>query len=131
MCGRDDVSKSHVVWRSRLGSDIPSPIYKDGYIYWVSDRGQAICVNAADGKQVYQERLSGARGMYASAVVGGDNLFAVMRNGTTFVIAAKPEFKQVAKNSFEGDSGDFNATPAFAAAKLLIRSDSYLYGLGK
>ena len=64
--GRDDVSKSHVVWQKTAGSDVPSPVIADSHIFWVDDRGQAFCLKADKGEQVYRERLSGAGGMYAS-----------------------------------------------------------------
>ena len=48
----------------------------------------------------------------------------------TFVLAASPKFKQIAKNRVGGDEGDFNATPAIADGHLYIRSDGYLYAIG-
>src|SRR5262249_10556863 len=56
--GRGDVTKTHVIWRENKGSNVSSPVYHDGHIYWASDSGgTVICQEAATGKTVYQERL--------------------------------------------------------------------------
>jgi hypothetical protein len=54
----------------------------------------------------------------------------VTRNGKTFVLAAEPEFEQLAVNDLSG-RGPFNGSPAVAGKRLLLRSDKYLYCLGK
>ena len=57
-------------------------------------------------------------------------LFVVTRNGGTYVLAAKPEFEELSRNEFD-DNSTFNASPAVADGKLFIRSDRYLYCIGK
>jgi hypothetical protein len=42
-----------------------------------------------------------------------------------------PKFKQLAHNTFEGDSSVFNASPAVNKGQLLLRSDRFLYCVGK
>ena len=51
------------------------------------------------------------------------------RNGT-FVLAAEPKSRQLAHNRLDDDS-DFNACPIAFDGRLLMRSDRYLYSLGK
>jgi outer membrane protein assembly factor BamB len=56
--GRGDVTESHGVWRVNKGSNVGSPVYHEGHLYWASDSGGFICCqNAATGETVYQERL--------------------------------------------------------------------------
>lgn len=136
--GKDDVSASHVLWKSRSTSYVPSPVLYEDHLYWVDDRGLAFCVNAKDGQRVYQERLSGLSGsggfggrpFYASVVVAGGNLYAVSRTSGTFVIAAKPEFELIARNEFD-DNSDFNASPAISDGQIFLRSNRFLYCLEK
>ena len=45
-----------------------------------------------------------------------------------FVLAAKPQFEQLAVNELS-DRSVFNASPAVAGNRLLIRSDKFLYCL--
>jgi outer membrane protein assembly factor BamB len=102
----------------------------------VTDQGFALCLDAKTGEQVFKERLPGAsatgRGgkpFYASAVMADGNIYAVSRRNGTFVIAAKPQFKLVAQNSFASDATQFNATPAISGKELFLRSDKFLYCL--
>jgi len=46
------------------------------------------------------------------------------------VLAAKPEFEQLAHNKFE-DRSTFNASPIISNGQLFLRSDKYLYCIGK
>lgn len=57
-------------------------------------------------------------------------LYYVARSGRTFVLAAKPTFEQIAENDAL-DASRFNASPAIAGDRLLLRSDRYLYCIGE
>ena len=129
--GRDDVTKTHTVWRKDFGSYVTSPVLLSDYLYWVSDRGIAFCAKAADGEQVYKERLADAGQLYSSVVVANGSLFAVSRENGTYVYAAKPQFESVAKNSVDEDAGTCNATPAFSDGHMFLRSNRYLYCIGR
>jgi outer membrane protein assembly factor BamB len=129
--GRDDVTKTHTVWQKNFGSYVTSPILVGEHLYWVSDRGIAYCVKTADGEQVYQQRLADARQLYSSIAMASGNLFAVSRENGTFVFAAKPEFELVARNVVDEDAGTCNATPAFSIGHMFLRSNRYLYCIGR
>ncbi|GAG93358.1 unnamed protein product, partial [marine sediment metagenome] len=53
--GRNDVTNSHVAWKSRQRGHIGTPIVYDGKLFWVSS-GIVNCVSAKDGKSVYKAR---------------------------------------------------------------------------
>jgi outer membrane protein assembly factor BamB len=128
--GRGDVTDTHRLWEARAGANVCSPVIHDGHLYWVSDRNSnAYCLRLSDGEVIYQQRFPAQP--YASALIGGDNLYIVTRRGGTYVLAAKPEYEQLAHNEFEGDRSTFNASPIIADGKLYIRSDEYLYCVGK
>ena len=129
--GRDDVTKTHIVWRKSFGSYVTSPVLLGDYLYWVSDRGIAYCAKCSDGEQVYQQRLADAGQLYASVVVANGSLFAVSRENGTFVYAAKPQLESVARNSLDEDAGTCNATPAFSDGRMFLRSNRYLYCIGR
>lgn len=129
--GRDDVTKTHVLWSNRRNSSyITSPVLVGDYLYWVNDQGVANCLSSKTGEQVYQKRLPGAGQLYASVVAAGDKLYAVTREKGTFVIAAKPDFEQLAQNQLDSDAGICNAGPAVSHGRLLLRSNKYLYCIG-
>lgn len=125
--GHDDVSKTHLVWQETLGSYVPSPVAVGEHLFWTDDRGTAYCVDAKTGEQVYRERLPNAGNVYASVVAADGKLYVPSRANGTFVLAAGPEFKVLAHNVLESDSTDFNATPALADGRLLLRSNQALY----
>ncbi len=131
--GRGNVTSSHVAWKLNKGSNVPSPVLHEGHLYFAHENlGIVYCVDAKDGRLAYEERLDPSPGqIYASPVLAGDHLYFVGRRGRTAVIAAKPEFEQVCENVLEGGRGVFNASPSIAGNRLLLRSNRYLYCLGK
>lgn len=135
--GKGDVTSSNVVWSGNNSSYVPTPVLHEGRLYFASDAGFAVCLDAKTGALVYKERLPGAsasgRGgkpFYASAVLANGNIYAVSRRNGVFVFAAQPAFKLVAHNRLSGDDSDFNATPALAGRQLFLRSDRHLYCIG-
>src|SRR5262245_53741513 len=112
--GRGDVTQSHGVWRESKGSNVSSPIYHEGYLYWARDSGGVIyCQEAATGKTAYEERLKPDSGLiYASPILADGKLYYVSQRNGTFVVAAKPTFELLAHNVFEDDDSRTNASPA-------------------
>jgi outer membrane protein assembly factor BamB len=129
--GKGDVTESHTVWDGRYGSYVATPLFYEGHLYWIDDRGQAFCIKADSGDLVYRERVpdvqSGGRPFYASPVLADGKLYVVSRWNGTFVLAARPEFELLAQNRLESDESDFNATPAIGDGRLYLRSDKFLY----
>jgi hypothetical protein len=131
--GKGDVTNSHVLWRIDRGSNVSSPVYHDGHLYWASEsRGNVYCVRADKGTVVYEQRLKPAPDrIYASPILADGKLYYVSRTHGTFVIEAKSEFKLLAHNTIASDRSVFNATPAVNNGQLLLRSDRFLYCVGK
>ncbi|MGI6417208.1 MAG: PQQ-binding-like beta-propeller repeat protein [Thermoguttaceae bacterium] len=131
--GRGDVTESHVLWRTNKGSNVSSPVYVDGYLYWFHEsRGTAICVNAKTGEVVFEERLEPRAGLiYASVLAADGKLYGLSQNNGTYVLAARPEFQQLAVNVFADDNSRANASPVVSEGQILLRTDKALYCLGK
>lgn len=129
--GSGDVTATHRLWTSQSGSNVSSPVYRDGHLYWMHDSlGLACCAKADTGQIVYKERLDRAGQVYASALLADGRLYYLTRSGKTFVLAAKPQFEQLASNDL-ADRSIFNASPVVDGNRLLIRSDKFLYCIGK
>ncbi len=125
--GRGDVTQTHRLWTLNKGSNVSSPIFHEGHLYFFHENlGLAYCVEATTGKLVYEERLANAGQIYASPVLADGRIYAVGRQGAVFVLAAKPQFEQLARNGL-GDRSSFDASPAIDGRRLLIRSDKVLY----
>ncbi len=131
--GDGDVTRTRTLWRENRGSNVSSPVYHDGHLYWSSEsNGTVYCLDAARGKIVYEERLRPAPNrIYASPVVADGKLYYVSRTNGTFVVAARPKFELLGHNTIKTDSSVFNASPAISNGQLLLRSDRRLYCVGK
>ena len=134
--GEGDVSETNVVWDSNERGGIGTPVAYDGHLYWFT-RGIARCASLATGEVLYeerykeQERRRGPGGAdYCSPIAAG-NVYFLTRQGKTYVVKPGPEYELLATNSFESDESQFNGTPAVAEGCLLIRSDEFLYCVGK
>ena len=134
--GKGDVTETNVLWTGSATSYVPSPVYKDGKLFMVTDKGIAAVVDAETGERINQTRLSagggGFRGfvMYASVLLAGDRLYAVTRNDGTFVLSANDSLETLKQNTLE-DEGQFNATPVAVEGRLYLRSDTTLYAIGR
>jgi outer membrane protein assembly factor BamB len=131
--GRGDVTKSHVLWRIKKGSNTPSPIYHDGYLYYANTNGgTVVCLNAATGETVFNERLMPNAGtIYSSPVLADGKLYYVSQRNGAFVLAVGPKFQLLAHNVFDDDKSRTNASPAVSNGQLLLRTDENLYCIGK
>jgi hypothetical protein len=131
--GRGDVNESHVLWRVGKGSNVSAPVYLDGYLYWFHEKeGVALCLNAENGELVYEEDLNPQPGLIYSSVLAADGkLYGVSRENGTYVLAAKPEFKQLAVNELGDDSSRANASPIVSDGQILLRDDQAIYCIGK
>jgi outer membrane protein assembly factor BamB len=129
--GRGDVTDSHRLWTGKKGSNVTSPIYHDGHLYWMNDRsGIAFCADAKTGEIVYEERPRPEIGqVYASPVLVDGKIYYLGRGGTTFVVAAKPKWEVLAVND-RLERGVYNASPAVADGRLYLRTDKHLYCIG-
>lgn len=129
--GKGDMTAQNLLWTSKSGSYVATPVLHEGHLYWIDDRGQAFCQRASDGEIVYRERvpeLGGGRPVYASPVLAGDKLYIPSRYDGVYVLPAKPQFEVLARNQLEDDS-EFNATPAIVGDQFLLRSDAALYSI--
>ena len=127
--GTGDVTKTHRLWTSIKGSNVTSPVFHDGHVYWMNDNlGIAYCANADTGDIVYEQRVNQAGQVYASPLLANGRIYYLTREGKTFVVAAKPEFEQLAVNDLN-DESLFNGSFAVDGSRLLVRSDRFLYAI--
>lgn len=121
----DEDSGERLLWSSREGTYVSTPLLTDGHLYWVDDGGVARCANAKTGELVYKERLGGS--FYTSPVRAGDVIYAVSRSSGTYVLPAEPRFEILAHNRLESDDTVFDGTPAVSRGQLFLRSGRSLY----
>jgi len=127
--GRGDVTETHRLWRVDAGTNVPSPVYHEGHLYWVHQtRGSAHCLDAATGEMVNEARISPRPGnIYGSPILAEGRWYFNSIYEGAFVISATPELEVLAHNVFAEDDSRFNASPAVSDGQLFLRSDRYLY----
>jgi hypothetical protein len=126
--GRGDVTDTHLLWEIKKASKIPTLLMHDELLYCVGDGGIARCLRPSSGEIVYEQRLSRVY-PWASPIVAEDKIYVVGK-GRVLVLAVGPEYEELAVNEMS-DGGRFHATPAVDGNKLLIRSDAFLYCVGR
>jgi outer membrane protein assembly factor BamB len=131
--GRGDVTGTHVLWTTGKGSNVSSPVYLDGHLYWFHEsRGMAYCLDAKTGDVVYEERLDPRPGLIYSSVTAADGkLYGVSQERGTYVVAARPEFEQLAVNVFQDDPTRSNASIVVTDNQLIMRTDKAIYCIGR
>ena len=107
-----------LVWRDKGDiANVPSMIFHEGFLYYVSDGGIAHCREAATGKVRWKGRLKGE--FSASPTLAGGHLYCISETGVVFLWKADPNnFKIVAEIPM-GDEGF--ATPVACGDRLYLR----------
>lgn len=121
--GSGDITASNVAWRcAKHAPANPSPVVVGDDVFMVSDAGIASCLDAADGKVIWQERFGG--NFSASPIAGDGRIYFTSEEGTTTVVAADRKFKNLAVNKLAGRT---LASAAVAGHSLLLRTEEHLY----
>lgn len=135
--GKDDTRKSNTVWTGRHTNRFATPVVYEGRVYSVTN-GVLTCIDAKDGKTIYQERMQGGAaggggrggrgsGDYSSPVIANGNLYYVSSSGTTYVAKTGDSFELIAANRVSDGNESFAATPAISDGQIFLRSNETLY----
>ena len=122
-----EVSNGFVVWSvPESGIAMASPVVYEGLIYIVDrNRGQIICYEAATGKVVYPAtKINGAKDFWASPWVFDGKIYCLDDKGTTHVIQAGRDFKELRKNKL---NDIFWASTAIAKSSYVFRGEKGIY----
>ncbi len=124
-----ETTSSAVVW-SDPDSPIanPSPLLYEGLIYLVGSRGGTVtCLDAASGEQVYQEKMEGVAGTWASPWVYEDQIYFTDEKGVTRIFKAGRTFEVTGENSLDDK---FWTSVAITGDAYLMKGTEKLYCIG-
>ncbi|HWT03554.1 MAG TPA: PQQ-binding-like beta-propeller repeat protein [Pyrinomonadaceae bacterium] len=125
--GRGDVTKSHLLWSTVNGPDVPTPVTDGKYFYVVNDRGIVWCLDAKTGREIYGQQRIKAGTYSASPVLADGKIYVTNEDGLTTVIKAGPKFEVLAEN----DLNDYClSSPAISEGQIFIRTGKHLYCIG-
>ncbi|MDP6546872.1 MAG: PQQ-binding-like beta-propeller repeat protein [Phycisphaerae bacterium] len=120
-------ARAKVVWsmKGRQVPLVPTPLAIDGRLFCWAGQGTVTCLDAATGKQIWQERVGSS--FYSSPVCVNGRLYCASKKGVMYVIAADDKFKLLAKVNL---GEQCYATPAVADGVMYIRTNTKLMSLG-
>lgn len=154
--GKGDVTASNIAWTGNDSNRFSTPLLYEGRLYLISG-GTVKCVNAQDGREIYQARLQGGgdaagggapgsngqppgggRGRggfgggrggsdYASPVLGDGKIYYVARGGDIHVLKPGDKLEKLSTNRLTAEQEDFSATPAISSGQIFFRSNRHLY----
>ncbi len=121
-----ETTNQFVAWsHPRASGYTPSALVHNGRAFLVHDTGILTVFDAKTGRQIYKVRVGGGGQTFSASPVGvGSRVLLLTEEGTTFVLDAGPEYKEIARN----DLGEMSlASPAVAGNALYIRTETKLY----
>jgi outer membrane protein assembly factor BamB len=125
---KGDVTETRRLWRltDKIPQRIGSPVIVGDHCYILNEPGLAQCLEVKTGKDVWnKERISGTN--WSSMVAAAGRLYVTDQAGDTCVLAAKPTYELLAKNSL-GET--VMASLAIADGEIFIRSHKHLWCIG-
>ena len=126
--GRGDVSRSHFIWSTNNGPDVPTPVTDGKYLYIVRDNGVMFCYDARTGAEIYGRQRVRSGTYSASPVLADGKIYVTSEDGVTTVVSAGPKFEVLAENDLDGYT---LSSPVFVNGQIFIRTDEALWAIGK
>lgn len=109
---------------------VPSPLLYGERLYFLKSNSPIIsCLEAKTGKPHFtEERIDGIRGVYASLVGAGGNVYVVGREGTAVVLKDSEALETLATNKLDDK---FDASPLVVGNEIYLRGHAHLYCLAE
>lgn len=127
--GSGNITTTNVIWKKQnrqTQNQMLTPVIKDGLIYTADTRNMMMCIDAKTGEEVWSTH---ARSNYnASPLFIDGNIWFFSVRGEVMVLKAGRQYEVLAQNQM--DSGIW-ATPAVVRNSVIIRTEKYLYRIGK
>jgi outer membrane protein assembly factor BamB len=123
-----ETNNQFIAWSNPVGGPYnPSPLFYEGRLYVLYDRGLVSCYDAKTGQVLYdRERLPEGLAFTSSPWAAGGRVFCLNEDGICYVLRAGDKFELLHTNKLADDDMCM-ATPALAGDRLLIRTAARLY----
>jgi outer membrane protein assembly factor BamB len=124
--GKGDMTDRSIVWSSKKNMTArSSPLYIDGLLYMVNTAGQAKCIDALTGQEIWTQRVGLETS--ASPVFAGGNIYTTDESGLTTIFAPGRTFTLIAENRLpEGCM----ASMAVLDGSIIVRTKTQVYKIG-
>lgn len=127
--GAEPLTEEDVRWRwdTRGGPDVPTPASDGTHLYMVDDAGLVTCILGATGEALWGPERTVEGTVSSSPLLADGKLYITNEEGITVVLAAGPEFKQLAVNELDGS---FTlSSPVAVGDRIYLRTGDFLYCL--
>jgi len=123
-----DITESHLIFdRDKRNASEACPVLLDGVYYQITRGGIVSAMEAATGKELWEDRLQGR--FLPSPIVLGDKLLICNDPGQCYLIkASREKFELVGTNTLPEL---ITSSPVVADGALFIRTAGALYKIGK
>jgi len=123
-----ETNNEYIAWSNPVGGPYnPSPLFYEGRVYVLYDRGLVSGFDAKTGQVLYdRERLPEGFAFTSSPWAAGGRIFCLNEDGVCYVLRAGDKFELLRTNKLADDDMCM-ATPALAGDRLLIRTAARLY----
>lgn len=126
--GSGDISRSHVAWTTPNGPDVATPVVDGKYIYLIRENGALFVHDMKTGEVAYGPQRLRAGTYSASPILADGKIYVINEDGVTSVFRAGPKFELLAENQVDGYC---LSTIAVSGGQLFVRTDKYLYCIGR
>ncbi len=125
--GKGDISATNVLWSKKTGpQQLLTPVIKDGLIYTVDTDNNLKCIEAKTGDEIYSVHMK--TNFNASPIYHKGIIWFFSIKGEVLGVKEGRKYEIIAHNQM--DSGIWG-TPAFLRNSVILRTDKYLYRIGR
>jgi outer membrane protein assembly factor BamB len=118
-----DVTQSNLVWeQTQAVPMLPSLLFAGDLLYSVTESGQFQCLDPADGKVIYKQKLPGQYS--ASPLFADGKIYVTSDTAATTVLAPGRAFQPLATNDLNERT---QASPAVSHGAIFLRTEKNLY----
>ena len=128
--GKGNTSEKDFLWeKSRMGTDVATPVVSNGKIYILGLNGTIWCIDILTGNELWQTVLpSGSGVFYSSPTLAGNKLYITSDEGVFFICEISSSGIKILDQMKFDDH--FVATPVMVQERILLRGLMNLYCIG-
>jgi hypothetical protein len=122
-----DEAVTQVAWETTgsRSSRLASPIYHEGLLYSVTEKGILEVTDAKTGDRIYRKRLKFDGGRVdPSVTLAGNRLYVSNTRGATVVFRPGKQYQEIARSKL---NDGFSSSLSFAGNRLFMRTAKHLY----
>lgn len=130
----DNAAKRWVTEGKESTTDVPTPLFYDGYFYILNDRNKFLnCVHPVSGEVIWSKAIDAKTKLEASPTGVDGKIYVISHLGEVFVYGAGSEGGELLHTTVFGEAQSVNIRASIVPANgtLYIRTDNLLYAVRK